>query len=222
MSAYREPFSQLNQRDLELLIKKTHLYALKILGNRQGRSPEIDAEDLMMRALEDTMIGADRGGNGAEAKGRRWDSTARSLWAHLRGCIRSYISHYGKSSEGIRRVDIKSQPRTIFDDQDLDGEGIDVGDLLTDEITPEDELEAEQTNQAIDRRVQEEGEPNVIRLWELVHRQNYDLKHDRVELCEHLGLDPTVGGPDYQIFNRCRNRLKKLVELGCQDCLAPV
>ena len=159
MPVYREPFSQLNQRQLTLLIKRTHLYAVKILGNRRGRSPVLDPEDLMMRAFEDTMVGADRPGNGAEAKGRLWDPTARSLWAHLRGCIRSYISHYGESSEGIRRVDIKSQPRTIFDDQDLDGEGIDVGDLLTDEITPEDELEAEQTNQAIDRRVQEEGEP---------------------------------------------------------------
>ena len=222
MSAYREPFSQLNQRDLELLIKKTHLYALKILGNRQGQSPVIDAEDLMMRALEDTMIGAERAGNGAEAKGRRWDSTARSLWAHLRGCIRSYISHYGKSSEGIRRVDIKSQPRTIFNDQDLDGEGMDVSDLLTDEITPEDELESEETNRAIDRRVREEGEPTIIILWELVLKNKFDLKHDRLELCERLGLDPTVGGSDYQRFNRYRNRLKELVELGYQDCLAPV
>ena len=143
MPVYREPFSQLNRQQLKLLIKKTHLYAVKILGNRQGRSPVLDPEDLVMRALEDTMVGADRPGNGAEPKGRLWDPTARSLWAHLRGCIRSYISHYGESSEGIRRVDIKSQPRTIFDDQDLDGEGIDVGDLLTDEITPEDELEAE-------------------------------------------------------------------------------
>ena len=38
---------------------------------------------------------------------------------------------------------------------------------------------------------------------------------------EQLGFDPTVGGADYQIFNRCRNRLKELVELGCQDCLVP-
>ena len=222
MSAYREPFSQLNQRDLELLIKKPHLYALKILGNRQGQSPVIDAEDLMMRALEDTMGGAERAGNGAEAKGRRWDSTARSLWAHLRGCIRSYISHYGESSEGIRRVDIKSQPRTIFADQDLDGERMDVSDLLTDEITPEDELESEDTNRAIDRRVREEGEPTIIILWELVLKNKFDLKHDRLELCERLGLDHTVGGSDYQRFNRYRNRLKELVELGCQDCLAPV
>ena len=118
MPVYREPFSQLNQRQLTLLIKRTHLYAVKILGNRRGRSPVLDPEDLMMRAFEDTMIGADRAGNGAEAKGRLWDPTARSLWAHLRGCIRSYISHYGESSEGIRRVDIKSQPRNIFDDQD--------------------------------------------------------------------------------------------------------
>ena len=44
----------------------------------------LDPEDLMMRAFEDTMVGADRPGNGAEAKGRLWDTTARSLWAHLR------------------------------------------------------------------------------------------------------------------------------------------
>ena len=222
MPVYREPFSQLNQRQLTLLIKRTHLYAVKILGNRQGRSPVLDPEDLTMRAFEDTMVGADRPGNGAEAKGRRWDPTARSLSTHLRGCVRSYISHYGKSSEGIHRVDIRNQPRTTFDDQDLDGEGIDVGDLLTDEITPEDELEAQQTNQAIDRRVQADGEPHLIRLWELVYLESYDLKRDRVELCARLGLDPTAGGPDYQRFNRYRHRLKELVELGCQDCLAPV
>ena len=72
MPVYREPFSQLNRRQLTLLIKKTHLYAVKILGNRQGRSPVLDPEDLVMRALEDTMVGADRTGNGAEPKGRLW------------------------------------------------------------------------------------------------------------------------------------------------------
>jgi len=99
---------------------------------------------------------------------------------------------------------------------------MDVGDLLTDEITPEDELESEETNRAIDRRVREEGEPTIIILWELVLKNKFDLKHDRLELCERLGLDPTVGGSDYQRFNRYRNRLKELVELGYQDCLAPV
>ena len=111
----------------------------------------------------------------------------------------------------------------LFDN--VDGPAIDNAADVPEEFeepSPEDELEAEQTNEAIDRRVQAEGEPNVIRLWELVYRENYDLKHDRIELCEQLGFDPTVGGPDYQIFNRCRNRLKELVELGCQDCLVPV
>ena len=85
-----------------------------------------------------------------------------------------------------------------------------------------DQQLAEQTNQAIDRRVQADGEPHLIRLWELVYLESYDLKRDRVELCARLGLDPTAGGPDYQRFNRCRIRLKELVELGYQDCLAPV
>ena len=154
----------------------------------------------------------------------------QALGKGISALIPDYPEPSGQDDESTRIVYLNvdeiepnpHQPRTIFDDQDLDGEGIDVGDLLTDEITPEDELEAEQTNEAIDRRVQAEGEPNVIRLWELVYRENYDLKHDRAELCEHLGLDPAVGGPDYQIFNRCRNRLKELVELGCQDCLVPV
>ena len=99
---------------------------------------------------------------------------------------------------------------------------MDVGDLLTDEITPDDELESEDTNRAIDQRVHAEGEPKIILLWELVLKEKFDLKHDRAELCERLGLDPAAGGPDYQKFNRYRNRLKELVELGCQDCLAPV
>ena len=58
----------------------------------------------------------------------------------------------------------------------------------------------------------ESQHPGMIPLWTLVRDENLNLKYDRREICNRLNLDPTTGGPDYQRYNRMRNKLKRVVE----------
>ena len=187
------------------LLLQTLAHANRKLGSRRGSGPEMSADDLAMRAITDTLEGK-----------RNWNATHTSLKNHLRGCINSYISHYFDSLQGRRTVDLGSLRQKAgkygSDHGDSPSLVTDPEAWLRDDVTPEEHVEAMQTIDAINQSIRMEGDPKLIAMWELVWREHLNLKYDRVEICERLGIDVNVGGAEYQRFNRLRNRLKEIIE----------
>ena len=180
-------------------------YAAVILGNRVGSHPDTCPDDLAHRAIADPLDGT-----------RNWNPEKTSAKNYLRGCVKSYISHHFDSLAHKRRADMRQpDPRTTSHENGYsNGASIQngAGSLPVDHTTPEELAIVQQTLEAIDRLVLEQGVPELIRMWELVWKEHLNLKDDRLELCEALGLDPAVEGPDYQKFNRLRNDLKELAK----------
>ena len=208
MNAERLPPDRSNDVELrgqltDLLFKQIVKYAAVILGNRVGSDPDTSPEDLAIRAIVDTMDGT-----------RNWKPEKASLKTHLRGCVKSYISHYFDSRKGHGGECLldgrTSSQESCYSNDDSVPNGNET--RLVDYATPEEFVMAQETLDEIDSLVLEQGEPRLIRMWELVWKEHLNLKDDRVELCKGLDLDPAVGGPDYQKFIRLRNRLKKVAE----------
>ena len=189
--------AELRRQLTETLILQIIKYAAVILGSRVGSDPDTCPEDLAMRAIADTLYGI-----------RNWNPEKTSAKNHLRGCVKSYISHYFASLPYKRRHDVREPDGLTHESGYANG----VESLPVDHTTPEELVIVQQTLEAIDRLVLEQGAPELIRMWELVWKEHLNLKDDRFELCEALGLDPAVGGPDYQKFNRLRNDLKELAK----------
>ncbi len=86
MAKHPSALSHLKPDELKTLLIKITAYALRKLGTRAGHSPEMQADDLTHRAIEDTLSGQ-----------RRWNHEHNTLEQHLTGTINSYISHYFES-----------------------------------------------------------------------------------------------------------------------------
>ena len=196
---------QLDDVALRRLMIKTLAYAVWKLGNRSGSGPEMSGDDLAMQAITDTLEGK-----------RNWNAR-HTLEYHLRSCINSYISHYFDSLEGRGTVDVDKGSRgsVSYENDYTNGASMENGaeGWLHDDDTPEAHLEAREVIDAIDKQVRFEGDPKLIEMWELVWNENLNLKADRVEICERIGIDVTVGSAGYQVFNRLRNRLKEISEM---------
>ena len=202
MDAERSSLDRSNDAELrrqltETLFLQIGKYAAVILGNRVGSDPDTCPEDLAMRAIADTLDGI-----------RNWNPEKTTLKIYFRGCVKSYISHYFESLAYKRRHDVRESDGLTHKSGYSNG----AESLPVDHTTPEELAIVQQTLEAIDRLVFEQGAPELIRMWELVWKEHLNLKDDRLELCEALGLDPAVEGPDYQKFNRLRNCLKGLAK----------
>ena len=202
MDAERSSLNRSNDTEFrrqltDTLILQIIKYAAVILGNRVGSDPDTCPDDLAHRAIADTLNST-----------RNWNPEKTSAKNHLRGCVKSYISHYFESLAYKRRHDVREPDGLTHESGYSNG----AGSLPVDHTTPEELAIVQQTLEAIDRLVLEQGAPELVRMWELVWKEHLNLKHDRFELCEALGLDPAVKGPDYQKFNRLRNDLKELAK----------
>ena len=202
MDAERSSLNRSNDTEFrrqltDTLILQIIKYAAVILGNRVGSDPDTCPDDLAHRAIADTLNST-----------RNWNPEKTSAKNHLRGCVKSYISHYFESLAYKRRHDVREPDGLTHESGYSNG----AESLPVDHTTPEELAIVQQTLEAIDRLVLEQGAPELIRMWELVWKQHLNLKHDRFELCVALGLDPAVGGADYQKFNRLRNDLKELAK----------
>ena len=179
-------FSHLKPDELKTLLIRVTAYALWKLGTRSGHSPEMEAEELTQRAIGDTL-----------AERRRWNRERATLEQHLRGAIKSYISHYFDSLAAKARV---------THSPDLES-------LANDATTPEDLLNLQYLTHRIREAVHTEDDPLLHQTWHLLETEGWDLKNDSHYFCQQLGLDTTTGGPDYQRWNRLRNRLRSITQL---------
>ena len=171
--------------ELKTLLKQVIAYSLWKLGTRAGHSPEMEAEELTQRAIGDTL-----------AERRRWNRERATLELHLRGAINSYISHYFDSLAAKARV---------THSPDLES-------LANDATTPEDLLNLQYLTHRIREAVHTEDDPLLHQIWHLLESEGWDLKTDSHYFCQQLGLDTTTGGPDYQRWNRLRNRLRSITQ----------
>ncbi len=178
--------SHLKPDELKTLLIRVTAYALWKLGTRSGHSPEMEAEELTQRAIGDTL-----------AERRRWNRERATLEQHLRGAIKSYISHYFDSLAAKARV---------THSPDLES-------LANDATTPEDILNLQYLTHRIREAVHTEDDPLLHKTWHLLESEGWDLKNDSHYFCQQLGLDTTTGGPDYQRWNRLRNRLRSITQL---------
>ena len=177
--------SHLKPDELKTLLIRVTAYALWKLGTRSGHSPEMEAEELTQRAIGDTL-----------AERRRWNRERATLEQHLRGAIKSYISHYFDSLAAKARV---------THSPDLES-------LANDATTPEDLLNLQYLTHRIRKAVHTEDDPLLHQTWHLLESEGWDLKTDSHYFCQQLGLDTTTGGPDYQRWNRLRNRLRSITQ----------
>lgn len=177
--------SHLKPDELKTLLIRVTAYALWKLGTRSGHSPEMEAEELTQRAIGDTL-----------AERRRWNRERATLEQHLRGAIKSYISHYFDSLAAKARV---------THSPDLES-------LANDATTPEDLLNLQYLTHRIREAVHTEDDPLLHQIWHLLESEGWDLKTDSHYFCQQLGLDTTTGGPDYQRWNRLRNRLRSITQ----------
>lgn len=177
--------SHLKPDELKKLLIRVTAYALWKLGTRSGHSPEMEAEELTQRAIGDTL-----------AERRRWNRERATLEQHLRGAIKSYISHYFDSLAAKARV---------THSPDLES-------LANDATTPEDLLNLQYLTHRIREAVHTEDDPLLHQTWHLLESEGWDLKTDSHYFCQQLGLDTTTGGPDYQRWNRLRNRLRSITQ----------
>jgi hypothetical protein len=178
--------SHLKPDELKTLLIRVTAYALWKLGTRSGHSPEMEAEELTQRAIGDTL-----------AERRRWNRERATLEQHLRGAIKSYISHYFDSLAAKARVNHSP----------------DLESLANDATTPEDLLNLQYLTHRIREAVHTEDDPLLHKTWHLLESEGWDLKNDSHYFCQQLGLDTTTGGPDYQRWNRLRNRLRSITQL---------
>jgi hypothetical protein len=185
MAAHPTAFSHLKPDELKTLLIRVTAYALWKLGTRSGHSPEMEAEELTQRAIGDTL-----------AERRRWNRERATLEQHLRGAIKSYISHYFDSLAAKARV---------THSPDLES-------LANDATTPEDLLSLQYLTHRIREAVHTEDDPLLHQTWHLLESEGWDLKTDSHYFCQQLGLDTTTGGPDYQRWNRLRNRLRSITQ----------
>ncbi len=186
MAANPTILSHLKPDELKTLLIRVTAYALWKLGTRSGHSPEMEAEELTQRAIGDTL-----------AERRRWNRERATLEQHLRGAIKSYISHYFDSLAAKARV---------THSPDLES-------LANDATTPEDLLNLQYLTHRIREAVHTEDDPLLHKTWHLLESEGWDLKNDSHYFCQQLGLDTTTGGPDYQRWNRLRNRLRSITQL---------
>ena len=177
--------SHLKPDELKTLLIRVTAYALWKLGTRSGHSPEMEAEELTQRAIGDTL-----------AERRRWNRERATLEQHLRGAIKSYISHYFDSLAAKARV---------THSPDLES-------LANDATTPEDLLNLQYLTHRIREAVHTEDDQLLHQIWHLLESEGWDLKTDSHYFCQQLGLDTTTGGPDYQRWNRLRNRLRSITQ----------
>jgi len=177
--------SHLKPDELKTLLIRVTAYALWKLGTRSGHSPEMEAEELTQRAIGDTL-----------AQRRRWNRERATLEQHLRGAIKSYISHYFDSLAAKARV---------THSPDLES-------LANDATTPEDLLSLQYLTHRIREAVHTEDDPLLHQTWHLLESEGWDLKTDSHYFCQQLGLDTTTGGADYQRWNRLRNRLRSITQ----------
>ena len=203
-----DPFAGLSRTELESLLKRTLIYAvwlLKHYGNARHH-PDLDPQDLVHRVIDDTLAGR-----------RNWDPGRQTRQQFTRGCIRSYISHFFESIASH----VYTYDPEYFEDPSM---------FTTDTDTPWDRMTIETIQSTFEEQNQpdllcefrellaevtvavESHYPDMIPLWTLVRDENLNLKHDRQEICNRLNLDPTTGGPDYQRYNRMRNKLERVVE----------
>ena len=185
MAAHPTILSHLKPDELKTLLIRVTAYALWKLGTRSGHSPEMEAEELTQRAIGDTL-----------AERRRWNRERATLEQHLRGAIKSYISHYFDSLAAKARVTHTPDLET----------------LANDATTPEDLLNLQYLTHRIREAVHTEDDPLLHQTWHLLESEGWDLKTDSHYFCQQLGLDTTTGGPDYQRWNRLRNRLRSITQ----------
>ena len=202
------PFTGLSNAELEHLLNRTLLFTVWLL-RRRGRAryhPDLDPEDLVYRVVDDTWSGR-----------RNWNPKRQTREQFTTGCIRSYISHFFESlasnvgtydpqyfeDPAMYAVDADTFPdwtttktmQNTLEEQDQPDRLYEIHELLA-EITA----------------VVESRYPKIIPLWLLVRDEHLNLKYDMKEICNRLDLDPTTGGPDYQRFNRMRNKLERVVQ----------
>ena len=196
---------ELDDVALRRLMIKTLAYAVWKLGSRSDSGPQMSGEDLAMKAITDTLAGQ-----------RNWNTT-QTLEYHLRGCINSYISHYFDSLEGRSTVNVDKGSWGSASHSNEDTNGVaresDSEGWLRDDDTPEAYLEAREIMDAIDKQVRVDGDLKLLEMHELVWEKHLNLQVDRVEISERLGFDVKVGSAGYQLYNKLRNKYKRITEM---------
>lgn len=177
-------FSDLDPQQLRGLLMRIRLYAEWKVRARAHRSPELDPEDLALRAIEQTLSGE-----------RQWNRARFALLKHLTNCIDSYVSHHYASARRRHLELVRSDADALEQ-------------VASRERDPEAETGLDREVAALERYVREHH-PRLEPLLALVVEHGVSLS-DRAEVARRLGLDPSDSAQMQRAY-RAINALKQAV-----------
>ena len=162
--AVATPFDALSREQMRELLLRLRLYAQWKVRAASHRDPELDPQDLALKAIADTLDGT-----------RQWNHERFDLLKHLTNCIDSFVSHRYAS------VPVR-QTSTAHESSDLAQYSV------SDEAGPEQQLSADREVNALRQWVLQHH-PSLQELLTLVTEHGMSLA-DRRDVALGLGLDP--------------------------------
>jgi hypothetical protein len=158
------PFDDLDREQMRELLLRLRLYAQWKVRAASHRDPELDPQDLALKAIADTLDGT-----------RNWNRERFELLKHLTNCIDSYVGHrYAsavtrRTSATVESTDVAAQ-------------------LVSEEPGPAQRLSADRDVMALHMWIAEHH-PRLLDLLRLVVDEGMSLA-DRRDVALGLGLDP--------------------------------
>lgn len=176
------PFADLTAAQIRALLLRLRLYAEWKVRGGASRAVELDAENLSLKAIEQTLDGT-----------RRWNSERFDLLKHLSNCIDSYVSHHFEA--------LSRRPRALDAEEEL-------ARLPAAVHTPEEAVTLDRDVADLRGYIQREH-PHLRPLLDLVVEQELSLS-DRADAARGMGLDPEDSAQMQRAY-RAINALKKAV-----------
>jgi hypothetical protein len=170
------PFEDLDREQMRELLLRLRLYAQWKVRAASHRDPELDPQDLALKAIADTLDGT-----------RQWNRDRFELLKHLTNCIDSYVSHRYASAAN-RRTSAAAESSEV------------AAQLASDEPGPAQQLSADRDVIAL-RTWIADHHPRLQDLLRLVVDEGMSLA-DRRDVALGLGLDPDENAQMQRVYRQ--------------------
>ena len=170
------PFEDLDREQMRELLLRLRLYAQWKVRAASHRDPELDPQDLALKAIADTLDGT-----------RHWNQERFELLKHLTNCIDSFVSHRYASAEN-RRTNTAAESSEV------------AVQLASDEPGPAQLLSADRDVVALRTWIADQH-PRLEELLRLVVDEGMSLA-DRRDVALGLGLDPDESAQMQRVYRQ--------------------
>lgn len=170
------PFEDLDREQMRELLLRLRLYAQWKVRAASHRDPELDPQDLALKAIADTLDGT-----------RYWNRDRFEFLKHLTNCIDSYVSHRYASAAN-RRTSAAAESNEV------------AAQRASDEPGPAQQLSADRDVMALRTWIADHY-PRLEDLLRLVVDEGMSLA-DRRDVALGLGLDPDESAQMQRVYRQ--------------------